>query len=86
MNFEFPIAGVHVHKPFEDNAPVKLPWGDFGWTCLSADNVQAFETETGRARGGLRPCLIKYVTPAAGDGTYFQDLNIVVDRDPDFEP
>lgn len=83
LALEFPLAGMNVHRPFEDNTPVKLPWGDFGWHTIDGENVQNFETESGRGRGGSRPGLIKYITPAAGNGTFFQDLNVVADPQPD---
>lgn len=80
-DLKFPRKGINETRGFG----VLLPPDDPSVT-VEGTNVQLYETETGRARGGSRPGLVKYITPAAGDGTFFQDLNVVYDGTPAEEP
>lgn len=73
----FPLGGVDISRAFCDQRRLPMRSGEYGRTCRDALNVRAFDT-SGRARGGTRPGLVKYVSEAAVAGWIIQDMAVVV--------
>lgn len=75
----FPICGIDVSQSFDQQPNRPLPSGTgYARTTPSGTNVRSYEPGTGRARGGSRPGLVKYVPVAPVSGWVLQDISIVV--------
>lgn len=74
----FPEAGIDLSRGYGDQRPKEMPGGAYGRTCRDAFNVRTFEPSTGRARGGSRRGLSKYVAPAVVADWLIQQLDTLV--------
>lgn len=65
-DLRFPLGGIDQSQAFSLQPPRQTRFGPAQTTVLGV-NVRAFEAATGRARGGSRPGLAKYVAARVGD-------------------
>lgn len=65
----FPLRGIDISRPFSQQPPQTTPIGQ---------NVRAYEPATGRARGGARPGLSKYIAAQVFSQSLIQELGMVV--------
>ncbi len=78
IDLRFPIAGIDVANGYDRQPTRPAPGGGYARTAAEGVNVRSFEPGTGRARGGSRPGLAKYIaTQVNGASALVQGINVV---------
>lgn len=73
----FPLCGIDISSGFERQPNRPAPDGQYARTTPFGRNVRAFEPVTGRARGGQRAGLKKYVPAQVSDASLIQALQTI---------
>lgn len=84
QDLHFPLCGVDVSQSFDQQPVRPMPVGTgYAKTTPVGKNVRAYEPGTGRARGGSRPGLVKYIGVALPTAAAIQHvgINIVANAD-----
>ncbi len=76
-DMHFPLAGIDLSMGFDKQTPRPV-MGDYSRTTPIGQNVRGFDALAGRARGGLRPCLVRYINQQVQGTNPIQELNVVV--------
>ena len=71
----FPLKGVDVSQPFQEQPIGPLPDKTYARTCAYGVNCRAYEPSADVARGGSRPGLVQHISSALP--SYLQDLDII---------
>lgn len=78
MPLRFPLAGLDVSCSFDRQPNRPMPDGSYARTTPVAMNVRVYEPTTGRARGGQRPGLAKYIATQVNGSNPIQCLDEIV--------
>ncbi len=79
----FPLAGIDLSQAFFNQQPRPIYTGEYARSTPIALNVRGYEPGTGRARGGSRPGLAKWIPAAVPpEGWLIQCLAVVTINDP----
>lgn len=74
VDLAFPLRGLDISLAFSVQRDGTTPTGE---------NVVAWEPETGRARGGSRPGILRYLPQLPNGPHLIQNLNVVIDPQAD---
>lgn len=76
-DLHFPLAGLDVSMAF-DRQPARQTAAGYARTCPVGTNVRAYDPTTGRARGGSRSGLARYIDATVNGANLIQALDVVV--------
>jgi hypothetical protein len=80
---KFPLAGIDLSQAFYNQQPRPVYTGQYARSTPVALNVRGYEPGTGRARGGSRPGLAKWIPELVPPGQWIvQCLAVVTINDP----